>query len=363
MAWRRVWPYLPSVVTCVVWTCYMAATGRWHVYERGWPMAATAVVGSFVAGCSPLGGGAAAYPVLVLVIRLASREARVFSMMQQTVGMGTAMWRVLTTTDHVQPGLATGTVLLGIAGFQVGYFLLEVPSSYVQTVYFTFTFVVGVIVQLFVNRLHFGDVRASSVALSSKDMPAFVLTALLGGVLFSYVGTGADVLLYMYFRLFHNVEEVVAINYSIVLAACLSAWGFYNEGVVVARGGITDTLWMYWLCVVPVVAVWAPLGNWMTNRVFSRRFLNVVIYCLETFQYLAGFVITIHKEAQLLAISLSMIAVTTTVVGGVLLARPSRARKAAAAVAQDHGVACTGLEGTPTRGGKGGEESDTGAAV
>jgi uncharacterized protein len=292
------------------WFVYMVSTSSWGVYSSGWPMTLTAVLGSFVAGCSPLGGGAAAYPVLVLVIRIVSRDARVFAMMMQSIGMTSASWRIALTAQHrIDYGIVSAMVLIGVLGFNVGYFLLEIPGLYVQSIYFTSTFVMGVLAQVFVNRLYFGEVRTREVVINRADVPAFVAVMFVGGILHSYVGTGADVLMYIYFRFAKNVDEVVATNYSVLLSTALSLYGFFNEPFV-ARAVISRRIWDFWLCVIPVVSLFAPLGSYLTNRVFSRRFLNAVIYALEISQYVAGFVIAIHKDPVALAISLAMVGVS-----------------------------------------------------
>lgn len=305
-------PYIPSFLVSIAWILYMSIANRWDVYlkdNRGWVLATTAVGGSFVAGCSPLGGGAIAYPVMVLAIQIASKEARVFSMMQQSVGMTCASWRIYMTTP-IDFGILNRFFIFGIIGFQLGYYLLEIPSPYVQTLYFTFTFAIGVLVQIYANSFYTREDkdRMHTLEWTRRDTIVGVPTLIAGGILFSYVGTGIDVMLYIYLRLFQNVDEVMATNYSVLLAAFMSVFGFFNQGVIV--NDIPSYLWDYWLCVIPVVSVFAPIGNLLTNRYFNRMLLKVIIYALETFQYGAGLILTIRKDMDLLALSMSMIAAT-----------------------------------------------------
>ena len=303
--------YLPTCVTFLTWLLYMSITNSWHVFaeQKGWLMSVQSAVGSFVAGCSPLGGGAVAYPVMVLIIKLVSEEARAFSMMQQTFGMGCAAWRICTTTD-IDYGDACKLFGLGLVGFQLGYYLLEVPGPFVQTIYFTFTFCVGVLLQIYADYLsdYLSDDRTKMVQWRLRDTCVAIPTLVLGGILFSYVGTGIDVVMYIYFRFFHNVDEVIATNYSVILAAWMSFYGFFNEGIVMNR--ITTRQWHYLLCVIPVVSIFAPVGNFVTNRLLSRKLLKAIIFFLETFQYAAGFAITIRRDVRLVALSLSLLSGT-----------------------------------------------------
>lgn len=303
------------LVVFLAWLIYMGSNNSWGVYTDGWPMALTAILGSFVAGCSPLGGGAIAYPVLVLLLNVVSKEARIFAMMQQSIGMTSASWRIMFAAKHrIDYPLLSSIILFGIIGFNLGYYLLEIPGAYVQTIYFTSTVVLGVLVQIFLNWLYLSEVRTRDVVISRGDVPVFILVMILGGILHSYVGTGADVIMYIYFRFAKNVDEVVATNYSVLLSTALSLFGFYNE-TIIARMAISARIWRFFLCVIPVVSAFAPLGSFVANRVFSRTVLNMFIYFLEIFQYVAGFAITIYKGPILIAISLSMVGASLVFMG------------------------------------------------
>lgn len=271
-------------------------------------MALTMVAGSFVAGSTPMGGGAVAYPVMVLALNVVSYEARTFALMIQSIGMSCASWRILIAQrDTIDPKTILFLILMGCTGFNIGYYLVVLPSRYVQTIYFTTTLILGVITQVYFNRFIDKDPQPFK-CLCTEQLPTLIPVTILGGILVSMTGTGIDVIIYMYHRLLYKSEEHATTNYTILLMATLSLFGYYNALVI--NHDISQRLWKFWMCATPVVAVFAPLGNYITNRWLTRRMLNGGIYALEIFQYIAGFIITISKDVRTIALSTSMIGAT-----------------------------------------------------
>ena len=60
LRWRGAPHVVPTVVT-LVWLGYVIATGEFGRALDRWPSTVTMALGSFLAGASPLGGGAAAF--------------------------------------------------------------------------------------------------------------------------------------------------------------------------------------------------------------------------------------------------------------------------------------------------------------
>lgn len=288
----------------------MGTSNRWYEFRKGWPMTLTMCAGSFIAGSTPLGSGAVSYPVMVLVLKIISNNARTFALMIQSVGMGCTSYRILTT----QTSSLNVTSLLymfwsGSLGYQIGYYLVNLPADYVKTIYFTLTLTLGVFIQSYINRI-FTQTRIKEIVLQPKDLILFMPISMLGGILMSMVGTGFDVVLYIYFRFMHNTEELVTTNHGIIAQAFLAMFGFYNALVI--QSDITPLLWTYWLCSVPAVLVCAPLGNYVINDLSTihHTTFNKYIYILELFQFIAGFVITISKSTNTIIVSSTILGIT-----------------------------------------------------
>ena len=59
-----------------VWLVYVTASGQWGRVGDHWASAVTMVFGSFVAGSTPQGGGAVAFPVFTKVLDIDASVAR-----------------------------------------------------------------------------------------------------------------------------------------------------------------------------------------------------------------------------------------------------------------------------------------------
>ena len=83
--------FAPALVIWPLWLYTMAGNNAWWpVFSEYWPMTVAMVLGSFVAGSTPLGGGIVAYPVSQLVLFWPTPLSRDASILVQSVGMNAA---------------------------------------------------------------------------------------------------------------------------------------------------------------------------------------------------------------------------------------------------------------------------------
>lgn len=91
--WRR---FLPAIFVYPLWFYVMMKHDAWaDAFGHFYVMSFTMIFGSFVAGSTPVGGGAVAFPVMVLYIKLLPEEGRDFSLMIQSIGMTSASFLIL----------------------------------------------------------------------------------------------------------------------------------------------------------------------------------------------------------------------------------------------------------------------------
>src|SRR5277367_6316766 len=129
-------------------TWYFSALGIWVLlfinfnsvgfWLAHWYYAAMMVAGAFVAGFTPEGGGAVAFPVLNVFLHVDRVLARDFSMMIQSVGMTSASIFILSHKDTVlkeyKPLLAFVPICL--VGFLLGMVLLQQIHVYLIQAFF-----------------------------------------------------------------------------------------------------------------------------------------------------------------------------------------------------------------------------------
>ncbi len=92
-----------SVGVTVVWLVWVLAAGLWDRVIDNWVSSVTMVFGSFVAGSTPQGGGAVAFPVFTKGLEVPSEVARSFSLFIQVVGMGCASAGILIRRRRSRP--------------------------------------------------------------------------------------------------------------------------------------------------------------------------------------------------------------------------------------------------------------------
>ena len=290
-----------SVVITVAWAVWVLAGGHGERVADRWVAALTMVFGSFVAGSTPQGGGAVAFPVFTKVLDTPSEVARTFSLCIQTVGMGAASAAIMLRRTPYERRTLLRVALPSAAGFGLGLALLgrpdvvfwpsRIPGPYVKVTFTVITVAMAAIVLLGM-RVRIRQVRSRAPEVL-RAVVALVAAGLAGGVASSLVGSGADLAIYLVLAVLFGVDPRVAIPTSVLTMAAVSAVGLVVLGLVDGQLAITldaggdvvqvgrrvldeplsgarFDLFGLWLAAVPVVAWGAPAGAWAAARMSAR---------------------------------------------------------------------------------------------
>ncbi len=299
-----------SVLITVVWFLAVLLTGS---FGRVWDnivATPTMVFGSFVAGSTPQGGGAVAFPVFTKGLGVTSEVARTFSLAIQSVGMTAASVAILVRRRQISVPAVLLSIPAGLVGLFVGFYALTdrtepfwpsvLPGPYVK-VFFTLLVVAMAFVVFLGSRVPVREVRTTVRPLGKRQMTFIVVGALVGGLASSQVGSGADVLFYLVVVVMLGLEARVAVPSSVLVMTVISIAGFLYLGLVqgqmdvvvsgdvVTRVGDTvladpsqypsrkfDLLGL-WIAAVPVVCWGAPLGSAFAARITSRQLAVFVV--------------------------------------------------------------------------------------
>lgn len=314
---------VPVAVT-VAWAVYVSVSGQWGRVGDNVTAAITMVFGSFVAGSTPQGGGAVAFPVFTKVLEIPAEVARSFSLSIQTVGMGTAALSILATRRAVEwravavgiPVAAAAFVTTLVVAGDTGepFWPSRLPGPYVKV---TFTIVLAAMAWLvfLAQRVPVRKIDAGLTARNIRLDAALVLAAFAGGVASALVGSGADVVVYLMVVLILGVDARVGVPTSVLVMASVSAVGFVVLGLfdgqlttTVVGDAVTEVggaevalvdgvaafassdapgslplpadrfdLFGMWIAAAPVVAWGAPLGSWAAARVTRTQLVRFVL--------------------------------------------------------------------------------------
>lgn len=239
-----------------------------------WYYPAIMVLGAFVAGLTPEGGGAVAFPVLSVFLSIDRVLARDFSLMIQSIGMTSATVFILSRQGAVlrayRPLLAF--IPVAFAGFVLGMQTLQTMPVYIIQALFLSLITTFAIAYVFGG--HRGDRDVLRVnGLQDSLMLGGIL--LLGGMCGSLFGTGTDILIYTLLVTRFRMEEKTATHISIMLMAATSVLGYAYRHFV--DHDLTNSQVRAWLCAYPVVLFMAPYGTYILQRIHVDWMLKGIV--------------------------------------------------------------------------------------
>jgi uncharacterized membrane protein YfcA len=292
-----------------------------------WYYPATMVVGAFVAGSTPEGGGAVAFPVLSIFLNIDRVLARDFSLMIQSIGMTSASIFILTRKDidlrSFKPLL--WFIPVAFTGFVAGMLTLQGMNVYIIQALFLS------LIATFATFYYFSSHRGEHhyyAPNGNRDLLSTVVLLFLGGMCTSLFGTGADILIYSLLVTRYSMNERTATQMSVILMASLSIMGYAYRGFI--DQGLTSYQIQTWLCAFPVVLFMAPLGAYVLAR-FDKEYMLRAVVVLNLAQ-LCYFVV--NRPSLDKFIWTTLFTVILSLLFYVSLARLARRRTLAAAEAE-----------------------------
>lgn len=239
-----------------------------------WYYPAIMVVGAFVAGLTPEGGGAVAFPVLSVFLDIDRVLARDFSLMIQSVGMTSASIFILTRRGVDRRAYRPLLLLVPVCfvGFVLGMrWLQAIPVIIIQALFLSLITSFAIAYMASRHRGH----RTVLKLTGWGERTLLVLVLLVGGACASLFGTGADIVLYTLLVTRARMEEKVATHISIMLMAAISVLGYGYRHFY--DGAISSYQVQTWLCAAPVVLLMAPFGAYILSRIRTEWMLRSIV--------------------------------------------------------------------------------------
>ncbi len=276
-----------------LWFYYMSSTSSWHVYKDAWFMMIVMAFGSFIAGASPEGGGAIAFPAMTLIWDIQPAIARNFSLAIQSIGMTAAAYLIFVRKIPIERKY----LFLGLVGGTVGiifgsYFIIQhIQPAYAKMSFVTIWLSFGVIL-LYTNIVKKRDTVTELPDLNNSEKIAILVVSFLGGIASSIFGNGLDICTFAYITLRYNLSEKIATPTSVILMASNAVVGFLLHKYLLNDFGIAEH--NYWLVCIPVVCFGAPLGAYFISSK-SRNLIALLLYAIIAIQFLGALLIVQPK--------------------------------------------------------------------
>ena len=272
------------VVALVIlaWATAVSLTDQWGRVADNGASALTMVFGSFVAGSTPQGGGAVAFPVFTKLLGVSTEDARTFSLSIQALGMGTATACIALLGRAVDRTALRLTVPSAIIGYLAGTLLLttiDPPTAYLKIV-FTLVIVAAGAATVISQRASVVEHLVAAPLDTALARLGLVLAAVSGGIASSLFGSGADIAVYLALTVALGVRPAIGVATSVITMAAVSVVGLAMSLATGALSpavpeGTTDIFGM-WLAAIPVVVIGAPLGSWFASRCSAQMLAGFI---------------------------------------------------------------------------------------
>ncbi len=257
-----------------VWAFLITADGALQTAIAHWPMALAMAVGSYAAGSTPMGGGTVGFPVLVLLFDMPATLGRDFSFAVQSIGMVSAAIFIFARRQPLAWAMLKGALAGGLIGTPIGiiFFAPLVPELWIKVIFAVLWGSFGVLHLYRINEIS-GNVGMTEFDERWDHKTGFVLGLGASLLAVSVTGVGIDMVLYAALVLLCRADLKIAIPTSVVIMAAASAYGVLIKSITHSwQPGVYEN----WLAAAPVVALGAPLGVFIVERIGRKPILLIV---------------------------------------------------------------------------------------
>jgi uncharacterized membrane protein YfcA len=268
----RFW-YVYVISFFVVWIGLVAGGGYWSAVRTHWPISLVMVLGSLVAGSTPMGGGTVAFPFLVLGLGQPPDSARNFGLAIQALGMTSAMIFILCRRIPIQGRMLIWSGVGATCGVVLGSLLIApyVAASVVKLLFSCVWMSFGVLTLAKNREICSLDGMPPVAPVSATT--AGLSAGLIGGVIASMIGVGVEMALYTVMVLLYRYDLKIAIPTAVSAMAIASVVGIGLHAVI---GDIEREVLLNWLAAAPVVIFGAPLGAFLASVIPRLKILYFV---------------------------------------------------------------------------------------
>jgi len=264
------------------WAFYMFSTQSFRLYSTYLYEVITMVFGSFIAGSSPEGSAAIAYPIFTLFLKVDPAVARNFAFAIQSIGMTSASLLILGMSIKVEWNYIRYVTIGGLLGLVLGnYWVVPLISPSLAKLFFVSLWLGFGVVLWRENRKN-RVVHESIPSFNRSDITRLLFFGLIGGIISSVFGTGINIFTFCLMTIYYGIDEKVAIPSSVIIMTVETIAGFFLHAAVI--GDFQNRAFEMWLVCIPVVVVFAPLGAYVISKV-SRKSVATFLYCILIAQF------------------------------------------------------------------------------
>ncbi|MGJ8643461.1 MAG: sulfite exporter TauE/SafE family protein [Luteolibacter sp.] len=267
-----------------IWLALVIAGDHWHTLRENWGIALAMAMGSYAAGSTPMGGGTVGFPVLVLLFKQSAMLGRDFSFAVQSIGMTSAAIFIICRRQPVEWPMVRWAMLGSLIGTPLGILFIAplVPPLFIKILFAVVWCSFGVLHLYRLKELARHEGLAPGAHRFDRNA-GFLVGLLAGATVSAITGVGIDMVLYAVLVLLCQADLKIAIPSSVIIMAFTSVVGIATKYLF---GGVQPGVYENWLAAAPIVALGAPLGAFIVDKVGrAPTLLLVSILCIAQFAW------------------------------------------------------------------------------
>lgn len=285
------------------WLAVVTGFGYWVAVRQHWPMSIVMILGSLVAGSTPMGGGTVAFPILVLIFHQPASNARNFGLIIQALGMTSAMLFMIGRKVPLPVRVLTGSTAGAAIGFGLGTFLISphLQSSLVKLLFSCLWMSFGLLT-ISKNTEICGLKGRGPGDTPSAELIGLV-AGIIGGAMASMIGVGVEMAVYTVMVLVFRTDLKIAIPTAVSAAALASIEG---AALHLYMGDIDSQALFNWLAAGPIVIFGAPTGAYLVS-ILPRIKVLYFVSALCIFQFVWTLQQTAHSSTEWWFVAIAMV--------------------------------------------------------
>ena len=270
------------------------------------------IFGSFIAGSSPEGSAAIAYPVFTLLLKIPPAIARNFAFAIQSIGMTSASLLILNLKIKVEWNYIKYVTFGGIFGLIFGtYYIVPLISPPLAKLFFVSLWLSFGLVLWYENTKPKREVFDAIQSFQRSDMARLLFFGLVGGMISSIFGTGINIFSFCLMTIYYRIDEKVAVPSSVIIMTLETLLGFFLHAGVIKD--FQPEAFEMWLACIPFVAFFAPLGAFVISKV-PRKAVATFLYIILIVQFIGAMWVIKPSILQLIMCLITLVAGLSTFV-------------------------------------------------
>lgn len=246
----------------------------------------TMIFGAFIAGSSPEGSAAIAYPIFTLILKISPAVARNFAFAIQSIGMTSASLLILGLKVKVDWKYIKYVTIGGVFGLIAGtYWVVPLISPPIAKLFFVSLWLSFGIILWNENRKPGRQVFDEIRNFANSDAFNLIFFGVIGGVISSIFGTGINIFTFCLMTVYYGINEKVAVPSSIIIMTLETILGFFLHKQVL--GDFQTQAFEMWLVCIPFVIIFAPLGSFVMSKL-PRKAIATFLYLILFVQYVGA---------------------------------------------------------------------------